>query len=459
VWSVHIRRDASVRPPRWSAVLVLAGLLSLLTAGTAGVATEAGDGRRTVATTTVVGAITPVIAEHLGDAVDDAAAGGHEALVLTLDTPGGLVTSMREIVQDFLNAPLPVVVHVAPGGADAGSAGTFITLAAHVAAMAPATTIGAATPVDMEGGEVGDKIVNNAAAFAESIAEARGRDTEFAVAAVRDGRSVTAEVALDEGAIDLISPTLQTLLEDIDGLEVELTGGDTVTLATAGATTVELEMSGARRLLQRLADPNLAYIFLSIGTLAIIYELANPGLGAGGIVGGAMLILAMFALSVLPVTFAGAALLVLAAIFLVAELFAPGIGIGAGGGSILLALGGLFLFDRPSGLRVGLVVIVPTVLVVLVLTVLAGFLVRRTRDRPSRFTSDELIDRTAVVGASGAGELRVRLDGTSWRVQPAPGTTVVEGDRVRVVDRDNLDLVVTPTEPTEATQATPEEQP
>ncbi|MBW3619152.1 MAG: nodulation protein NfeD [Actinobacteria bacterium] len=446
-------------------MLLLAGLLAGLSAAAAGgAATAADDGddpagtaTRTVATTTIAGAITPVVADHLTDTLRDAAAQGHEALVVTLDTPGGLVTSMRVIVQSFLNAPLPVIVHVAPSGADAGSAGTFITLSAHVAAMAPATTIGAATPVDLEGGEVGDKIVNNAAAYAEAIAEARDRDVEFAVQSVRDGRSITAEEALEIGAIDLVSPTTETLLEDVDGTEVELTDGDRVTLATAGASTVELEMTGARRLLQRLADPNLAFIFISIGTLAIIYELANPGLGAGGIVGGAMLILAMFALSVLPVTFAGASLLVLAGIFLVAELFAPGIGIGAGGGSLLLVLGGLFLFDEPSGLRVGLPVLLPTVLVVLGSTILAGVLVRRTRDRPSHYTSDELLDRTAVVAAAG-DELRVRIDGTSWRVRPAAGTTVLAGDRVRVVDRDNLDLVVTPTDMPSTTPAPEEPQ-
>jgi membrane-bound serine protease (ClpP class) len=439
-------RDRRCAP---TVAIALAALLTGLVAVAAGGLTGpvwAQSASPTVATTAVEGAITPVVADHLTDTVATAAAEGHQALVVRLNTPGGLVTSMRTIVQTFLNAPLPIIVHVAPSGADAGSAGTFITLSAHVAAMAPATTIGAATPVDLEGGEVGDKIVNNAAAYAEAIAEARDRDVEFAIDAVRDGRSITAEEALEIGAIDLVTPSVEALLDAIDGMTVSLQGGDEVSLDTADAATVALEMSGVRRLLQRIADPNLAFIFMSIGTLAVIYELANPGLGAGGIIGGVMLILAMFALSVLPVTVAGVALLLLAAVFLVAELFAPGVGIGAGGGSIALLLGGLFLFERPSGVRVGLAVILPTVLVVLGLTIVAGLMVGRSRGRPSRVSSDELIGREAAVRIFDDGDTRVRLDGTSWRARPADeaSTPLRDGDHVRVVDRDNLDLIVTP---------------
>jgi membrane-bound serine protease (ClpP class) len=424
---------------RWGVATLLAAFVAGLLAVAAG--TARAQTAPTVATTQVSGAITPVVADHLADTVAQAAEDGHRALVVTLDTPGGLVTSMREIVQTFLNAPLPVVVHVAPSGADAGSAGTFITLAAHVAAMAPATTIGAATPVGLQGEEAGDKIVENAAALARTIAEQRGRDVEFAVDAVRDGRSITADEALEVGAIDVVTPTTRTLLDELEGTTVTLADGRSVTLATAGAGTVALEMSGTRRLLQRLADPNLAFVFLSIGTLGIIYELANPGLGAGGIVGAVLIILAMFSLSVLPVTFAGVALLVLAAGFLVAELFAPGIGVGGAGGAVALVLGGIFLFDETSGLRVSLGVLLPTVLVVVGLTVLAGVMVRRSHGRPSHYASDELIGREAEVHL-GADEARVRIDGTSWRVRPAPGGALHDGDRVRVVDRDNLDLVV-----------------
>ncbi len=400
----------------------------------------------TVATTTVRGAITPVIADHLHDTVDRAATDGHRALVVQLDTPGGLVSSMREIVQGFLNAPLPIVVHVSPSGADAGSAGTFITLAAHVAAMAPATTIGAATPVDLEGGEVGDKIVNNAAAYAEAIAEARGRDVEFAVDSVRDGRSITAAEALEIGAIDLIAADLPSLLEEIDGTVVEV-GDVEVTLATAGATVVELEMTGVRRLLQRIADPNLAFVFISIGTLAIVYEIANPGMGAGGVLGAILLVLAFFSLSVLPVNLAGVLLLVLAMGLFVVELFAPGVGVGAFGGTVALLLGGLFLFQRPTGLGVDLAVIVPTVLVLFALTVVAGRLVARSGDRPLVGPNDDLLGRTGTVRGVADGHPRISLDGTAWRVTPTAGAALVDGLTVRVVARDNLDLTVEPVVP------------
>lgn len=398
---------------------------------------------RTVAVTTVEGAITPVVASHLEDTVRRADQAGHDVLVVQLDTPGGLVTSMRDIVQSFLNAPLPVVVYVSPRGADAGSAGTFITLAAHVAAMAPATTIGAATPVDLEGGEVGEKIVENAAAFARTIAEERGRDIDFAVEAVRDGRSITATEALEVGAVDVVVADLTTLLEEIDGTTVTVRGDD-VTLSTAGAAVAELEMPWSRRILQRLADPNLAFLFISLGTLAIVYELANPGLGAGGIIGAILLVLAFFALSVLPFSYAGLALLLLAGGLFVAELFAPGIGVGAAGGTVALVLGALFLFQGPTGLAIDLWVLVPTVVVVFAATVLAGRLAAGSRHRPVTDATTELVGREATVYGVGEGRPRARLDGTVWRLRPAEDDRVPlrDGDSVVVVDHDNLDLIV-----------------
>lgn len=420
-------------------LLVGAALVTLLTlpAGAQG-------GAGTVATTVVRGPITPIVADHLADAVRDAHAAGHDALLVELDTPGGLVTSMREIVQTFLNAPLPVIVYVSPSGADAGSAGTFITLAAHVAAMAPATTIGAATPIDLEGGEVGDKVVNNAAAYAEAIAEARGRDVAFAVDSVRDGRSITAAEALEVGAIDLVAASVDEVLEAVDGTTV--TVGDTeVTLATAGAATVPTEMSWTRRLLQRLADPNLAFVFLSIGTLAIVYEVASPGMGAGGIIGGIMLVLAFTALSVLPVNLAGLLLLLLALGLFVAELFAPGVGVGAAGGTVALVLGGILLFQRPTGIGIDLWVLLPTAILLAVLVILAGRFVVASRHRPVADVTHELIGREATVYAAADGEPRVRLDGTPWRVRPdTADARLRDGDRVVVTEQRNLDLLVEP---------------
>lgn len=424
-------------------LLAVTGLALLLT-GFFGVAAgaTATAAPTTVLTTTVDGAITPVIADHLEDMVAQAEDQDHELLLVRLDTPGGLVTSTRDIVSDFLNADVPIAVYVSPRGADAGSAGTFITLAANVAAMAPATTIGAATPVDLEGGEVGDKIVENAAAYAETIAEERGRNVEFAVDSVRDGRSITATEAVEINAVDLVVADVEELLQRIDGTNV-MVAGDRITLDTANATLVEAEMSGTRQLLQRLADPNLAFILLSLGTLAIIYEVANPGLGAGGVLGAVFLVLAMFSLAVLPVNYAGVALVVLAAGLFLAELFIPGVGIGAAGGTVALLLGGLFLFQEPTGLGIDLVVLLPTALVLFGMVIVAGMMVRRTRTQESHAASDALIGRDATVRIERQRPPRVVLDGTWWRVSPASGEAPLShGEAVTVVDRDNLDLIV-----------------
>lgn len=434
------------RRRRAAPAVVLAALVAGLTASlTAAIAAPATDADATsVAVTEVSGTITPVTANHLADAVEKAAAGGHEALVVNLDTPGGLVDSTRKIVQVFLDAPLPIVVHVTPSGADAGSAGTFVTYAAHVAAMSPATTIGAATPIGGQGEDLDAKITENVAAFAEAIAEARDRDVDLAVEAVRDGRSVTAEVALEEGGIDLIAASTDELLDEIDGREVEVRDG-TVTLATADAELVDIPVGTARRILGFLADPNLAFVFLSLGTLAIIYEIANPGVGLGGVVGVTSIVLAMFAFAVLPVNAVGIVLLVVAAAMFVVELFAPGIGAGAGGGTAALLLGGLFLFPSDTGLGVDLSVLLPTVVIVGLLTVLVGRFAARSRHAPTVNYVDHLAGRTLVVTGAAEGRPRGRLDGTWWRLRPAPGAGPLrDGDEVAIVDRDNLDLVVAP---------------
>lgn len=404
----------------------------------------AADGSRSVGVTTIDGPITPVIRDHLADTLLDAAADGHQALVIRLNTPGGGLDVTREIANVLLDAPIPTIVYVTPPGADAGSAGTFVTYAAHIAAMAPATTIGAATPVDIEGGEVGGKIVENTVAFGQALAEHRERDEAFIVDSIRDGRSVPASAALEAGAIDVISPTLDQLLQDIDGREVVI-GDTTVTLHTAGAATVEYEMTGTRGLLQILANPNLAFIFLSLGTLAILYEIANPGLGLGGVAGVVMLILALFSLAVLPVNYAGAALLVVAVAMFVAELFAPGVGVGAAGGTAALVLGGLFLFQAQTGVGVDLWVLIPTALVTFGLVVFAGIMVAKTRGRSSRAASDYLLGRRAVIERVDKSTAYARLDGSMWRVHPHGGAATFSiGDEVEIVSRDNLELYASP---------------
>lgn len=383
----------------------------------------------------VDGAITPVVADFVEDAVAEAEREGFQFLIITIDTPGGLDVSMREIVQSLLNARVPTVVYVSPEGARAASAGTFITMAADVAAMAPATAIGAATPVDLQGGEITDKIINDAVAFAVSVAEHRGRSVEFAEASVREGRSVSSREAVESGVVDLIADDLDDLLLQIDGLTIEPLG---VTLSTGGVAIERRDLGPLRGILGRIADPNLAFIFLSIGTLAVIYEAANPGLGFAGIAGVIMLILAFFALSVLPVQTAGIALFVLAIALLVAELFVPGVGVLAGGGTVALLLSGLFLFEEGT-VRVSPVLIWPSALVLGAASFVAGRAALIARKRPPTTGAETLVGRRVTVKASVGGHAAF-LDGTWWDLESKQKLN--EGSEAKVIGTNGIRLVV-----------------
>jgi membrane-bound serine protease (ClpP class) len=383
----------------------------------------------------VDGAITPVVADYVEDAVTEAQSGGFQLLIITLDTPGGLDVSMRDIVQSLLNASVPTVVYVSPEGARAASAGTFITMAANLAAMAPATAIGAATPVDLQGGEITDKIINDAVAFAVSVAEHRSRSVEFAEASVREGRSVSSREAVESGVVDLIADDLDDLLVQIDGLTIETLG---VTLSTASATVERRELGPLRGILGRIADPNLAFIFLSIGTLAVIYEAANPGLGFSGIAGVIMLILAFFALSVLPVQAAGIALFVLAVALLVAELFVPGVGVLAAGGTVALLLSGLFLFEEGT-VRVSPVLVWPSAVVVGAASFVAGRAALVARKRPPTTGAETLVGRTVKIKKRG-GRDTAFLDGTWWDI--GSQQELNDGSEAKVIGSAGIRLLV-----------------
>ncbi len=390
----------------------------------------------------VEGPITPVVADHLVDGVQAAERGRHAAFVVELDTPGGLDAAMREIIQAFLGAGVPVVVHVTPAGARAASAGALITMAAHVAVMAPGTTIGAATPVDLQGGEISDKVINDAASFAEAVAAQRGRSRQFAVQAVREGRSVTAEQARDVDVVDLLAADRAGLIRGLDGRQVRLAPDRTVTLRTADAGVVEHGMGPLRSLLQRLADPNLAFLFLSIGTLALIYELASPGMGLGGVLGTIMLVLGFVALSVLPVNLAGLLLLGLAAALFVGEVLTPGVGVFAAGGTIALLAAGLLLFE--GSVQVSPAVLWPTALVIGAAALLAGRLAWRARREPSVSGVETLAGRQAPVRRvldEHSGQ--VMLDGSWWTVHSRIAL-LKEDQRVVVVAVDGVVLLVEP---------------
>lgn len=422
------------------AVGAVAMAASLLTTGTAaGTATGQQQGPSVLAVT-VDDSITPVVADHIVDGGRRAEAEGHQALLVELNTPGGLDASMREIVQSFLDADVPVVVHVAPQGARAASAGALITFSSHVAAMAPGTSIGAATPVDLQGGdEAGQKVIEDAAAFATSVADRRGRNTEFAEDAVRDGRAAAAREAVDINVVDLISAERAELLAEIDGTTVTLASGAETTLRTENAAVVRHEMGLFTGLLQVLANPNLAFLFISIGALGLIFELASPGAGIGGAIGAVLLVLGFFSLAVLPVNVAGILLLVLAVALFVTELFAPGIGAFAGGGAIALAAAGLFLFEGPF--EVEAVVLWPTVVVIGLGAILAGRLALRARNASTVTGSSGLIGQETVVAEADGEQGRARVEGAWWNVR-GDRRPLAEGQRVRVVDVEDLTLVV-----------------
>lgn len=434
------------RPAVLAAVVAAAAVAALAwTTGAGAQRAEAAQaaGRPRVLVATVDGPVTPVVADHLRDGLRRAEDAGYDAFVMRIDTPGGLDTSMRKIVQRFLASEVPVVAYVAPHGARAASAGAIIAFSAHVAAMAPGTAIGASTPVDLEGGDVERKVVNDAAALAESIARLRGRNVEFAVDTVREGRSAPADEAVALGAVDLVARSLPGLLERVDGRPVALgEAGTEATLRTAGAVLDEYDMGLLRRIQQVLADPNLAFLFLSLGTLGIIYEVASPGIGAAGALGAIFVLLALFSLAVLPVSAVGLLLLALALALFTAELFAPGVGVAAAGGTVALVLSGVFLFRDTPGLQVSLAAVIPVAVVVGVAVVGAGRLVVRSRRAPSTTTGAGVFQgRVVTVRRVADGRGQALVEGAWWNVRTR-GPALSEGETVRVVDVDGLDLVV-----------------
>lgn len=432
-----------LRPLLIALAPVVAGAC-LLAGGGPALATEEEQGPGpggTVLVTRVDDPITPVIADHLGAALDRAEEDGHVALVIELDTPGGLSESMRDIVQDVLGADVPVVVHVTPAGARAASAGALIAWSAHVVAMAPGTTIGAATPVALEGGEVGDKIVEDAAAYARAVAEERGRDVDLAAAAVTEGRAFSASEAIDSGMADLGSADRAELLSSVDGTTVTLANGERSTIDTAGAPVEEHDMTFLRTVLQVLADPNLAFLFLSIGSLGLIYELASPGVGAGGGIGALLILLGLVSLSVLPVEAAGLLFFALAAALFVAELFAPGIGIAAALGALALVLAAVFTFreDAP-GVSLSLAAVVPTAAVVGLAVIGAGRLALRARSGSPTTGAATLVGQSLVVEHVSEGSAQGRLDGSWWTLRSEEPLEI--GDRLQVTGVDGVELIV-----------------
>lgn len=391
------------------------------------------------------GAITPATSEFVDDALAAAQARGSAALLIELDTPGGLLPSTREIVKRLLDAPLPVIVYVAPSGAGAGSAGVFITMAAHVAAMAPGTNIGAAHPVGGQGQEIpgvmGEKVESFTASFAEAIAERRGRNVEWAVKAVRESASVTAEEAARLHVVDFVARDVAEVLATASGRTVEI-GGAKRTLALAGATLDPLEMRLALRILALIADPNIAYLLMMAGMLGLYIEITTPGFGFPGVLGAICLVLALTALHVLSVNYGALALVLLGLGLLVAEAFSPSFGLLGGGGVVAFLLGSLFLFDSDElGYGVARSLVLQAGLAFALALLALSVLVMRAQRRPVRMGREGLIGERGVALSALDPRGRVRVHGEQWAARTA-GEAVPEGADVEVVAVEGLVVIV-----------------
>lgn len=397
------------------------------------------------------------------------------AVVLRIDTPGGLVSVTREIIQRILASPVPVIAFVAPSGARAASAGTYITYAAHVAAMAPGTHIGAATPVQMgmpglpaapqapdvdkpaadkpepdksgaksPGTAMENKVLNDAVAYLRSLAQLRGRNADWAGKAVRDAATLTAKEAVQENVVDLLADDLGDLLDQLDGRKVRTVEGMQI-LRTRNASVITLEPGWRARLLTVITDPNIAFILMMIGVYGIIFEFWSPGLAGPGIVGAICLIVGLMALSALPLNFAGLALLALGVTLMAAEAFAPGFGVLGLGGVIAFILGGLFLFD-PAGADISFAVSWPVLLAAAATNaaLIIGLLgmILRVRRRKVMTGAEEMLGLEGEVLDWHGDQGRVRMHGETWSARaPAP---LEPGTKVRVGRRDGLTLYVEP---------------
>ncbi len=393
------------------------------------------------------GAIGPITVRLLNAAIERARADHAQALVVELNTPGGLERSMRSMVQSILSSEVPVIVYVAPTGARAASAGVFITMAGHVAAMAPATNIGAAHPVAVGGQmdkEMVKKVESDAAAFARTIATERGRNVEWAEKAVRSSVSATEREAVKLKVIDLIADNVPDLLAKVDGRTVKTSKG-MVTLHTRDAIFKRIEVRFRDRFLALISDPNIAYILMMVGMLGIFFELSTPGAVLPGVVGGISLILAFFAFQSLPVNWAGLLLILFGLVLLVVEIKVTSHGILTVGGVISMLLGSLMLYDVPeSGLRVSWFVLLPTVGAtagVVMFAVGAGL---RALHRPQTTGAAGMVGHTGVVRTALDPEGQVLVDGELWGAVTRDGP-VPPGEHVEIVSVDGLTLTVTRT--------------
>jgi len=424
----------------------------------------------------IEGAIGPATADYMVRGLAHAAGQKAQLAVLRMDTPGGLDTSMRQIIKAILTSPVPVAAYVAPSGARAASAGTYILYASHVAAMAPGTNLGAATPVQIGGmpdfpepkkpapapagnaakpddaqAPVGTsrqamsrKQVSDAAAYIRSLAQLRGRNAEWAEQAVSEAASLPAEDALKLKVIDTIAVDLPQLLQQLDGRKVNTLGGE-VLLATVGAPLLSYEPDWRVRLLAVITDPSIALILMMIGVYGLFFEFTSPGFGVAGVLGGICLLLALYGLNLLPVNYAGLALILLGISFMVAEAFFPGFGVLGIGGIAAFVVGGVILIDTElPGFGIPLELIVAIAVASALLLGLVGGIALKARRRRVVSGDEELIGSVGEMLEDAETEGWARVHGENWRVQTR--SPLQRGQKVRVLARDDLALQVEPVE-------------
>jgi membrane-bound serine protease (ClpP class) len=390
------------------------------------------------------GSINPAVDDYIREGIARAKSNGARALVIQMDTPGGLLNSTRTIVKEMLGAQVPVMIWVGPSGAGAGSAGVFITMAAHVAAMAPGTNIGAAHPVTGGGQEVkgvmGEKIENFTASFSESIAQKRGRNTEWAIEAVRKSVAITESDALKKNVIDIVAKDIDDLLRQADGRKVDLDGKAHV-LALKDVKIARYEMSLKQKIINILSDPNIAYLLMMAGLLGLYMEFSHPGVIFPGVAGAICLLLALASFQLLPLNYAGLALIALGIAMLVGEAFLPSFGVLGVGGIIALAIGSLLLFDTESSdLVVDRSIVFTAVATVGAIMLMLSYLVFKSQKLTQTTGMDGLIGEVGDVRGKLALTGKVFVHGEYWNAEADSEIDV--GEKVEVIGYQGMRLKV-----------------
>lgn len=390
--------------------------------------------------------IHPACADYIHSGLEKAKKENAECLIVRLNTPGGLLTSTRQIVKDFLESPIPIVVYISPSGSQSASAGVFITLAANIAAMAPGTNIGAAHPVSLQGAQdsvMMEKATNDAAAFIRTISEKRKRNIQWAEDAVLKSVSITEREALEKNVVDLIAKDIGDLLEKINGKQVETSQGTKI-INTKNAEVIYIEMTLAQKILSILSDPNFAYILLMLGIYGLFFELYNPGAIFPGVVGGICLILAFYSLSTLPVNYAGLALIIFAVILFVLEIKVVSHGILSIGGIISLLLGSMMLIKEDSVLE-AMEISMNIIILVVVLTTLfflfaITFAIKAQKKKP--VTGPEgIVGETGIAFSNLKLNGEVKVHGEIWNAESIDGE-IKKGEEISVTKITNLKLFV-----------------